>query len=97
MAFVPSEIYLSETNQRMGRFIVKDFKREDRIYEERLPNAKNLDLDDWLHFESNRYGWVNARVVRIITMPFVQDEYELEFETDDGMLVREFEEGRNLF
>ena len=97
MSLTPNEIFLTTDNKRMGMF--HDYKLNasvERIFNGKLQNAKNFDLDDWIDFESNMYGWVEARIIRIMSCPNVKDEYELEFTLEDGVVVKEFEEGRYL-
>ena len=97
MSFIPNEIFLTPENKRMGMF--HDYKLNasvERVFPGKLQNAKNFDLGDLIEFESNLYGWVEARIIRIMSCPNVKDEYELEFTLEDGVIVKEFEEGRYL-
>jgi len=93
----PYEIYLTDSNERMGVF--RNYKTGGTYtapYEGKLVNANSYDLGDMVEFESNIWGWQEGQVVRISICPTVKDEYELEFMLEDGTLKREYVEGQFL-
>lgn len=90
------EIYLNDENRRMAVFQDGINGEVHKPYNGKIMNSKQMDLGDFVEFNSRYYGWVKGCIIRITALSNVGDEYDIEVEID-GQILHETVEGRYLY
>ena len=78
------EVFFGDKNERMA--MVYDYAQQKQVVIKdsniRIPNALNMDIGDYIEFESRYHGWVDGRIIRITSSPLCRDEYKIEYSID---------------
>ena len=89
------DIFFNEKNERMATVYNYSLLKEEVIQDPNIyiMNRLNMDIGDYIEFESRYHGWVEARIVRITSAPNCGDEYKMEYtvEGDDTIYYDEVE------
>lgn len=89
------EVFFNEKGERMAT--VYDYTQQKEIVIQdpniRMSNALNMDIGDYIEFDSRYHGWVDGRIIRITNAPSCRDEYKIEYmiEGDDTIYYDEVE------